>query len=60
MRLKVEKSVEGMSEKWILEENGLYHLVALKKNVLEVEVNSGEEALSYMINVSELMIYKGK
>lgn len=40
MRLKVEKSLEGVSEKWIIEENGLYHLVAFfLKNVLDVEVN---------------------
>lgn len=42
MRLKVEKPVECVWEKCILEENALYHLVAFLKNVLDLEVNRGD------------------
>lgn len=36
------KTYRGTSEKWILKQNALYHLVAFFKNVLDVEVNRGD------------------
>lgn len=62
MRLKVEKPIEDVSEKWILGQNALYHFVAFFFffNVLDLEVNRGMQALSYLTSDLDYIIYKGK
>lgn len=60
MRLKVEKPIRRVSEKWTLEENALYHFVAFFKNVLDLEVNRGDAGTELHTSDLDLIIYKGE